>query len=98
MLNYEGILSAHITRLMQNRDTNPKQYVSGIETLIIHTPKIVRAKALKKIQDLGLQLRAYGELSAQRLCVYDDLLIYINEELEDVNLIFRTGTFEVGHD
>jgi hypothetical protein len=101
MLNYEGILGGHITRLMQYRDNNPKQYCSGIETLIMHCPRAVRKKTLKKLKDLGLNLRAYAGrdgLNEQKLLIYDDLLMYINEQLENANLIFRTGRFEIGHD
>jgi len=101
MLNYEGIIGGHITRLMQNRDTNSKLYCIGIETLIIHCPKIIRTRSLQKLIDLGLRLRCYGGpsgLNDEKLLIYDDLLMYINEQLENANLIFRTGTFEIGHD
>jgi hypothetical protein len=98
MLNYEGILGGQITRLMQYRDNNPKQYCSSIETLIIHCPKAVRRRALKKLKDLGLQPRKHSGLNEDKLLIYDELLMYINEKLEDANLIFRTGRFEVGHD
>lgn len=98
MLNYEGILGGHIQKLMMYRDTNPRLYCSSVETLILHCPHIVRDKALKKLSDLGLQRGAYNNINEEKLLIYDDLLIYINEQLEKANLIFKTGTFEVGHD
>jgi hypothetical protein len=100
MLNYEAILGGHIQKLMQYRDTDPYQYHSGIETLIIHCPKQIRDKAFIMLHSLGLARGDYGSTKGyeDRLLLYDDLLIYINELLENANLIFRTGTFEVGHD
>jgi len=98
MLNYEGIIGGHIQRLMQYRDNNPKQYCSSIETLIIHCPKKIRERSFNKLREMGLQRGRYQGMNEAKLLIYDDLLIYINEELENANLIFRTGTFEVGHD
>ena len=98
MLNYESILSTHIQQLMQYRDRDPRTYASGIETLIIHCPKKIRDNSFKKIKQLGLERGRYGQLTEDKLIIYDDLLIYINEQLEKNNLIFRTGKFEVGHD
>ena len=98
MLNYEAILGGHIQRLMQYRDTDPKKYCSSIETLIIHCPKQIREKAFIMLHNLKLDRGKYHTLNEDRLLIYDDLLIYINELLETANLIFRTGTFEVGHD
>lgn len=98
MLNYEAILSGHIQKLMQYRDTSPKNYCSSIETLIIHCPKAIRNKAFKKMESLDLQRGRYKDLTDIRLLLFDDLLIYVNELLEAANLIFRTGSFEVGHD
>lgn len=98
MLNYESILSAHIQKLMQYRDSSPRSYVSSIETLIIHCPLKIRNNAFKKLRSLELTRGRYDGLSNDKLLVYDDLLIYINEQLEKNNLIFRTGKFEIGHD
>jgi hypothetical protein len=98
MLNYEAILGGHIQKIMQYRDTNPKQYCSSIETLIIHCPRQIRDKAFVMLQSLGLTRGHYLSINESRLLIYDDLLIYINELLENANLIFRTGTFEIGHD
>ena len=98
MLNYESILSTHIQRLMQYRDSNPKTYASSIETLIIHCPQKIRGNALKKLKQLGLTRGYYTCLTDDRMVIYDDLLIYINEQLEKHNLIFKVGKFEIGHD
>ena len=98
MLNYEAILGGHIQRLMQYRDTDPKKYCSSIETLIIHCPKQIRDKAFIMMSELHILRGRYSSLNEDRLLIYDDLLIYINEQLEQSNLIFRTGTYEVGHD
>ena len=98
MLNYEGILSGHIQRLMQYRDTSPKIYCSSIETLMIHCPQNIRVKAFKKMESMGIQRGHYTSINEDKLLMYDDLLIFINDLLEKANLIFKTGTFEVGHD
>jgi hypothetical protein len=98
MLNYEGIIGGHIQKVMQYRDTSLKQYCSSIETLIIHCPRQIRTKAYQRLHDLGLQRGRYMGINEDKLLVYDDLLIYVNELLEDANLIFRTGQFEIGHD
>lgn len=98
MLNYEGILGGHIQKLMQYRDTDPRRYCSSIETLIIHCPRSIRTKAFKKLEDLGLRRGFYTTINESKIIIYDDLLIFINELLENANLIFKTGTFEVGHD
>ena len=58
----------------------------------------MRKRALKKIRELGLDQRKHDGLNEDKLLIYDDLLMYINEQLEAANLIFRTGRFEIGHD
>jgi hypothetical protein len=98
MLNYEGIIGGHIQKVMQYRDTSLKQYCSSVETLIIHCPRQIRTKSYIRLHDLGLQRGSYLGITEDRLIIYDDLLIYVNELLEDANLIFRTGQFEIGHD
>ena len=98
MLNYEGVLSGHIQKIMQYRDTSPKQYCSSIETLTIFCPKKIREPAYKKLLNMGLQRGDYEGATKEKLLLYDDLLIYVNELLEKNNLIFKTGSFEVGHD
>ena len=97
LINQEGILVAHIQHMAVYRDSDPNQYTSSIETFIIMCPKKVRDDAIKKMTALGLQRGGYLN-PKDKLQLYDDLWIYTNELLEKNNLIFKTGTYEIGHD
>jgi len=97
-LNYEGVLAGHIQKIMQYRDTDMKRYCSSVETLIIFSPRNIRTNALEKLISIGLKRGSYNGITEDKQLLYDDLLIYINELLEENNLIFKTGSFEVGHD
>lgn len=96
IIEIEGILGTHIVHVMQYRDKNLKQYASSIETLIIACPTGIRNKGLKKLTELGLKRCEYEGMSSNKMRLYDDLWIYINELLEESNLIFKTGSFEIG--
>jgi regulator of sirC expression with transglutaminase-like and TPR domain len=98
ILNYEGILGTHVTNMMKYSDNDIKQYCSSIETFIRWCPEEIRNKGYEKLQEMGLQRRRYEGLTPEKLVLYDDLIIYINGLLEKRNIIFRTGTFEIGHD
>lgn len=98
MINYEGILAHHVVNMMKYSDNDPKQYCSSIETFIRWCPDDIRKKALTWMKEKGIQRRVYKEINEEHLVIYDDLIIYINELLERKNIIFRTGTFEIGHD
>jgi len=96
IIEYEGILSTHITHIAQYRDRNLKQYASSIETFVLMCPKGIRDKGLKKLTELGLKRCEYEGIATSRMRLYDDLWVFVNELLEDSNLIFKTGSFEIG--
>jgi hypothetical protein len=98
LINQEGILVAHINHMSVYRDSNINQYASSIETFIIMCPKNIRDEAMKKLTVLGLKRGGCMKISDKDQLAYDDLWIFTNELLEKNNLIFRTGTFEIGHD
>jgi len=99
VINYEGILSTHINRIASFRDQSPKKYISSIETFILMCPITIRNKGLKRLSELGLIRGRYNEKTGEdHMIMYDDLWIYVNELLEKDNLIFKTGSFEIGHD
>lgn len=99
VINYEGILSTHINRIASFRDQAPKKYISSIETFILMCPLVIRNKGLKKISELGLIRGRYNERTGEdNIVKYDTLWMYINELLEKENMIFKTGSFDIGHD
>jgi len=98
LINQEGILVAHINHMAVYRDSNINQYASSIETFIIMCPKNIRNEALEKLKQLGLKRGGYIKITDKDQLAYDNLWIYTNELLEKNNLIFKTGTFEIGHD
>lgn len=97
-INYEGILGEHINHIALYRDTNTKAYCSSIETFILMCPADIRSKCFTKLKELKLQRGEYAGIKEDKLIVYDDLWIYTNELLEKSDLIFKTGSFETGHD
>jgi hypothetical protein len=98
VINYEQILGTHITKMSQYRDSNLKQYCSSVETFILMCPKNIRTKSLEKLKELGLKRGVYHSITDDKLSLYDELWCYANEQLERENLIFKSGTFEIGHD
>lgn len=95
-INYESILGNQITRVAVFRDTNIKQYASSIETLIFMCPKAIRNTAIKKRDELKLSSCEYDSITPDRMKLYDGLWRFVNEELENRDLIFKTKTFEIG--
>lgn len=95
-LNYEYILGGQLTRVAIFRDTSVKKYASSVDTLIYMCPEIIRENSIKKRKTLGLTAGNYEGVNENKLSVYDELWIFINKELEDRNLIFKTSMFELG--
>ena len=91
-LDAEMLLTMQINRCAIYRDSDIRRYCTSIETLIIICPRHVREKALERLGDLGLVRGKYGSITDDRLVVYDDLLIYINEQLEKQKMIWRKKT------
>jgi hypothetical protein len=95
-LNYELILGKQINRVALFRDINIKQYASSIDTLIIMLPEELRNNARKMQTKLGIEPSNYDGMNSEKLKKWDELWTFINLDLEDHNLIFKTSTFEVG--
>lgn len=98
IINYESILATHISKMAAFRDTQPTKYCSSVETFILMCPKEIRQKGLDRLSQLGLIRNSYKEAGEDKINKYDELWIYINELLESENMIFKTGSFEIGHD
>ena len=98
MLNYEGLLMGHTANMMFYSDNDPRKYCSSVESFIRWCPDEIRIKGYQKLTELGLKRRCYENITPEKLCLYDDLIIYVNILLEDKNIIFKTGTYEIGHD
>ena len=95
-LNYELILGKQINRVAMFRDTNIKQYASSIDTLVIMLAEELRANARKKQQKLGISPSVYEGMNNDKMRLWDELWTFINQDLEDHNLIFKTASFEIG--
>lgn len=81
-LDAEGLLLMQMNRIAMYRDSDIKRYCSGIETIIIISPRKVREKAFTKLSELGLRRGDYNTVTMDKLILYDDLWIYVNELLE----------------
>jgi len=90
-IEYEGILGQHIFKISQYRDKNPKQYASSIETLVLMCPKEIRLMGLEKMEELGINRCDYKSINDGKMRMYDELWIYLNELLEDNNLIYKSS-------
>lgn len=96
--NYEMLLTGHARDIMKYSDNDWKLFCSSVENFIKWCPEEIRNKGFKKLNELGLHRRQYTHVTPEMIVLYDDLLIYVNELLEQRNIIFKTGTFEIGHD
>jgi len=90
-IRYEDIIAGHISAIAKYRDEKTKQYASSVETLILMCPKEIRKDGFKKMEELKIIRCDYDNINNDKKRQYDDLWQYINELLEDQNLIFKTG-------
>jgi len=97
-LNYELILGKQINRVAMYRDVNIKQYASSIDTLIIMLPGELRNNARKMQSKLLIEKGSYDGMNTERLKQWDELWTFINGDLEDHDLIFKTASYEVGRE
>jgi hypothetical protein len=96
-LDAESLLLMHMNRIAIYRDTDMKRYCSAVETLILLCPRRIRDRGINHMKELGLQRGMYSSITDDKRVVYDDLLIFINEELEKQRMIWKkktTRTFE----
>lgn len=86
-IDYETVLLQQMGRIAQHRSSGDlKQYESSIDTLVLMLPSEVRNKAIvfKKENDISYKIELVGKKK------YDILWEYINQLLEDNNLIYHT--------
>jgi hypothetical protein len=88
-LDAEALILMHMNRSAIYRDTDPKKYCSSVETLILICPRNIRDKALEKMDELHLVRGRYEAVTDTRLVVYDDLLVFIHEQLEKHKMIWK---------
>ena len=85
-VDYEQNLLQQMGRIAQYRSNNEfVKYIQGITALIIMLPKDLRTKSFDYKKELGL---TYA-VTADGIDKYDELWIFINELLEEANLIYR---------
>jgi len=94
-LDAEALLIMHMNRSAMYRDTDVKRYCSSIETLILMCPRKIRDKSFMHLKELGLERGRYGDVGEDKLVLYDDLQIFINELLEKGHMIWKTKTVKV---
>ena len=88
-LDAEALLLMHMNRIAIFRDTDDKQYCSSIETFILLCPRYVRDKALDHIKELNLTRGDYNNITIEKKLTYDNLFIFVNEQLEKQRMIWR---------
>ena len=88
-LDAEGLLLMHMNRIAIFRDTDMKRYCSSVETLILMCPRNIRDRSIDYMKQLGLQRGMYSSITDDKRVLYDDLLIYINEQLEKQRMIWK---------
>lgn len=94
-INYEnGVLMPKIREISIWRDTNLKQYESGVITLGLLLPKELRSEVL----EWWKHGTGFEDLTMDGKKSFDDLFVYILTMLEDRNICFPSLSFDVGHD
>lgn len=85
-VDYEQNLLQQMGRIAQYRSNNEfVKYIQGLTALIIMLPKDMREKSLSHKQDLGITF----QVNIEGIEKYDQLWIFVNELLEEANLIYR---------
>jgi len=90
----DGILLPKIREISLWRDTDIKLYESGVKTLSLLLPKDLRQEAMAKYDGDTIKV----DLTNDGKKDFDDLFVFILEQLEDNNILFPKLTFERGHD
>ena len=98
VLNLEGVLTAHYRDMMRYMDSDIRMYCSSVESFILGCPDEITDKGLTELERLGLKRRYYDGVTPMKMILYDDLFRYVKRELKKVNIIFKSGQFEIGHD
>ena len=87
-IDYESNLSIQMSRIATFRSNRQyREYFTSVDTLVFMLPKKMRSDALeyKKNNNVSMDVCSYG------VNQYDEFWMYVNELLEDANLIYRTG-------
>ena len=88
-LDAEGLLLMHMNRIAINRDTDIKRYCSSVETLLLVCPRSVRDRGFEYMREHDITRGRYGSITDEKLLMYDDLLVFVNEQLEKQRMIWR---------
>lgn len=94
-LDIENLLLRHMNRMAIYRDTDLRRYCSSIETFILICPGKIRGKAFEKLKEIGLIRGRYTSISEDKLVQYDNLYIFINEQLEKNKMIWKSRSVKV---
>lgn len=92
LVDYESLLAAQVNRIADTRAKDTKRFEDNVDTLCVMLPTGLREKAREYKKEKGVVIDL-TERGKQR---YDLFWIYINELLEQSNLIFKTSSFEAG--
>ena len=88
-LDAEALLLMQMNRIAMFRDSDLKRYCSSVETFILMCPRTIRDKALSRLHELGLIRGQYKNITEEKLIVYDDLYMYVEELLEKNRMIWK---------
>ncbi len=90
-LSYEQVMTSFLGDIAKWRVYDPRQYAAGVETLILMCPKELTEKGQTRLTEMGLKRCDYQHMSSERMRLYDDLWLFMKEQLEQDNLIYRTS-------
>jgi len=96
-LDEVSLILREMDRINTYRDTDPKRYCTGVETLIINLPRSIKYRAYTKLKELDLRRCGGGAVTEERFVLYDDLQNYIRDQLEKQKQIWvkkETKTYE----
>lgn len=88
-LDAESLLLTHLNRVGVFRDIDIRRYCSSVETLILMCPRKIRDKALSHMDDEKMLRVEYENVTKDKMKKFDDLLIYVNEQLEKDRMIWK---------
>jgi len=90
-LAYENVLTNFIGYIANLRVNDPRKYAAGVETFILMCPNDIRQQGFERLENNGLSRGNYQHISTERMLLYDDLWVFINNVLEENNMIFKTS-------
>lgn len=87
-VDYEIILGQQMSRISQFRSNKDiEMYEESVDTLLLMLPKKLRDQAIKYKRDNNIEYNVANNGKKK----YDDLWVFINDLLEEANIIFKTS-------